>query len=422
MKEYDVIVLGGGMAGTAAAIAAARQGTSVLLVDQSGYLGGAATNCLVTPFMRSHTNVDGKYFPLCRGIFAETVKDLKDFESCANQSYGMGYFNSEYLKILLMRKLKAAGAEVLLRVTLCDVVRKGNRIESITVVGKASKIELKAKRFIDATGDADLTAMAEFPFSLGRSEDNLCQPMTLCFRISGVDREKFDACRKDIQQRYRQAKLEGKITNPREDVLMFNTLDPSVIHFNSTRVVKLNPTDPTDLTKAEIIAHEQMIELYSFLKNNFECFKNSYISQSASQIGVRESRMICGEYTLTQEDILELKKPDDTIALGNYDIDIHSPTGSGTSHHFFKDGEFYGIPYRSLIPKSAENMLVAGRCISCDHGAQASLRIMPIVCCIGEAAGVAAAQSVKTDTNVSDIDIALLHRTLVDIGALPEKY
>lgn len=422
MKKYDLIVLGAGFAGCGAAIAAAREGISVLLVEQSGFLGGAAGNNLVTPFMRSHTKIDGKDFPLCRGIFSEIQNELMNYDKHTCVAYNWGYFNCEFLKEILNKKCLDAGVELLLHSTLCDVKMSGNKIENITVAAKGRRFTLEAERFIDASGDADLAAMAGFPFNIGREEDNLCQPMTLCFRIANINREIFDTEYKNITPLYKEFKNQGKIKNPREDVLFFNTTDPTVVHFNSTRVIKLNPTDPFDLTKAELEANAQMMELFRFLKENFESFKDSYISQSAPFIGVRESRMICGEHTMTADEILALQKPYDTIALGNYDIDIHSPTGEGTSHHFFGEGEYYGIPYRALIPKNAENLLVAGRCISGTHEAQASFRIMPIVCCIGEAAGTAMAQSVKTNKNVKDIDIVTLQNTLKANNALPEKY
>ena len=159
------------------------------------------------------------------------------------------------------------------------------------------------------------------------------------------------------------------------------------------------------------------MELYLFMKNNIPGFENSRLLMTASEIGIRESRMIEGEYILTGEDLKACRKFDDAIALGNYDIDIHNPEGSGTSHYFFKDGEFYTIPYRSLIPKDSENLLAAGRNISVDHYAQASIRIMPIVCCIGEAAGAAAAIAAENKCGVRDINIEELKNSLRKNGA-----
>ena len=163
---------------------------------------------------------------------------------------------------------------------------------------------------------------------------------------------------------------------------------------------------------AEIEAREQVYELHKFLKENIEGFEKSRVLSTALQIGIRESRKIVGDYTLTEYDLKDLKRFPDGIATGNYDIDIHNPEGSGTSHYFFPEGEYYTIPYRSLIPQGVNNMLVAGRCISSEHGAQASYRIMPTVCSIGEAAGTAAAIAVKDNVTFRGIDIQKLQNTL----------
>lgn len=418
MKKYDVVVLGGGFAGSAAAIAAARGGARVLLCEQSNCLGGAATNSLVNPFMNYETKIDGKFFPLSRGIFAEIVEKLKNFEYF-NGTKG-NTFSEESLKLVLMRMAVEAGVELLFRVAFVRAERDGDRVMSVTFVGKSGEFTLEADYFIDASGDADLVYSAGFPTRLGRESDGLCQPMTLCFRVAGVDRSKFD--RNAINVLYKELKDEGKFRNPREDVLIFDTIDPTVLHFNTTRVVKMNPTDPYDISRAEIEAREQVFEMFDFLKKNFEAFSDSYVISTGMQTGARESRMTDGEYILTESDIVACRRFDDTVALGNYDIDIHNPEGSGTSHYYFPDGKYYTIPYRSLIPKGAENLLVAGRCIAVDHGAQASIRIMPIVCCIGEAAGTAASLAVKHKKSVNEVDVSKLTNTLIGNGALPEKF
>ncbi len=172
------------------------------------------------------------------------------------------------------------------------------------------------------------------------------------------------------------------------------------------------------ITKAEIEAREQVIEIYLLIKNNFESFKNAELLSTAADIGVRESRMIDGLHILTGKELVECTKFEDSIACGNYDIDIHSPDGSGTSHYYFKDGDYYEIPYRSLVPQKIDNLLVAGRCISADHEAQASVRIMPIVCCLGEAAGVAASVAHKNGTTTKDADISEIQKILVENGAV----
>lgn len=418
MKKYDVIVIGGGFAGVAAAISAARCGTSVLIIEQSNCFGGASVNCLVNPFMNWHTKIDGENYSLCRGIFEEIIHEMKSFEDVADRAISGRTFNEEYLKIILMHMAQTAGVEILLRSYLISAECLNGVVKKITVANKSGNMTFEAKRFIDATGDADLAYLTGFKTQLGRTSDNLCQPMTLCFRLSNVDKEEYEKEKNKIDILYKQFKKEGKIKNPREDVLRFYTLQDDIMHFNTTRVIKLNPTDAVDITKAEIIAREQVLEIFMFLKNNFKTFKNSHLLSTAMQIGVRESRMIKGEYILTEQDLKNCTKFDDAIAFGNYDIDIHNPSGSGTSHYFFKPGEYYTIPYRSLLPKKSLNLIVAGRCISTTHEAQASIRIMPIVCCIGEAAGTAAAISAIDNVNVACIDVKKLRDTLHFNGAV----
>ena len=406
MTKYDLIVIGGGFAGSAAAISAAREGLKVLLIEKGNVLGGTATNSMVIPYMPFWTMVDGEKFYLSDGIFGEINKELT-----RHHAYdGSSVFNDEFLKIVLAEMAEKAGVELLFHTILVGASMEGGRVSEITVANKNGLSVLKADFFIDASGDADLVHHAGFPYQLGREEDNLCQPMTLCFRIGNVDTEHLD--RGKINRLYKEFKQQGKIKNPREDVLVFSTLWTGVVHMNSTRVVKLNPTDAWDVTKAELEARKQILEIYEFLRNNIEEFKNCELISSASAIGVRESRMIEGEHYLTGEELVACTKFDDSIALGNYDIDIHNPEGEGTSHYFFKQGQYYSIPYRCLIPKGSKNLLVSGRCISVDHHAQASIRIMPIVCTLGEAAGTAIALANKDKSDVKEINVEQLQQNL----------
>lgn len=419
MKSYNLIVVGGGFAGVAAAISAGRAGLSVLLIEKANCLGGAATNCLVNPFMPNHTpvEVNGEKtdIHLSQGLYKEILEELGHFKAAT--SGWAPAFHEEYLKIVLNRMVLEAKVEILYHSYLSDVKKNGERIESVTVVNKSGKQEFFADTFIDATGDADLAVLSGCPHRLGREADGLCQPMTLCFRVGGVDLEKFKATRSTINSLYQEFQASGKIKNPRENVLIFHTLLDGVLHFNSTRIVKLNPVDAFDLTRAEIMAREQVLELFNFMKENIDGFQNSQLLITAAEIGVRESRMIDGDYILTGKDLVDCVKFDDTIAAGNYDIDIHNPEGSGTSHYYFPSGQYYTIPYRSLIPAGTDNLLVAGRCISADHEAQASIRIMPIVCTLGEAAGSAAALAVKAGGAVRKVAITELQNNLVKNGA-----
>lgn len=416
MKKYDLIVVGGGLTGVAAAVCAAREGLSVLLCEQSGALGGAMNNCLVLPFMRyfEKNEETGETTLLSKGFFTElrerySKKAIELGEPRFAES--TSYFNQEIYKMIFDEVVTESGAELLFHAKLCGVDTDGRAVKRAKFATTAGVIEFEADYFVDATGDGNLMAFAGCEFSLGRESDHLCQPMTTCFRISGVNVSDFWKIKPQINEKYKAEKAAGRIKNPREDVLCFGCND-GYIHFNSTRVIKLDPTNPFDVSKAEVIAREQIAEIVTFLKSNFAELEKTEIAAIAADIGIRESRKLVGEYVLTADDLISCKRFEDTIALGNYAIDIHNPSGTGTHLHHFKTGEIYSIPYRSLIPREYDNLLVAGRCLSATHEAQAAVRIMPICCCMGEAAGRALALAKKGNTGTREIPIAELQRQL----------
>lgn len=414
MKKFDVLVAGGGFAGTAAAISAARGGKKVILFDKFNAPGGAAAVNLVTPFMPYWTinKERNKREYLTGGIFSEIVGKLRELGAME----GDDKFSDEYLKLVLNRMIKEAGVTVLYHAYLKDVEKEGKSIKSVTLSALGQDIKIAADTFIDATGDGVLSYLAGCSFMLGRNGDNLCQPMTLCFRVANVDVGRFYAEMPEMQKLYKEKQSSGEIRNPRENILTFVVPAKGIIHFNTTRVVKLNPTDPFDVTEAEFAAREQVFELFDLLKASFSSMKDADLIMTAAGIGVRESRMIEGEHILTANDLKECTKFPDSVARGNYDIDIHNPEGTGTSHYYFAPGEYYTIPYRSLTVKDADNLLVAGRCISADHEAQASIRIMPICASTGEAAGIAA--SLAPGGKVKEVDIKALRERLTASGAL----
>jgi len=413
-KKYDLIVVGGGFAGVTAALEAARHGVKVLLVEKYNCLGGAAVNCLVMPFMNFWTNdprTDKKQY-LTGDLFMEMVAELRKLGAMDD----IRSFDEEPLKLVLNRMCLRYGVELLFNTTVVGVQMESGKLLSLQAWGKSRMLELCADRYIDATGDGELSVLAGCRYRVGRESDGLCQPMTLCFRLGGVDLKRYLAAKPGINPLYQQFQAEGKIKNPRENVLTFRTLHDGVLHFNTTRIVKLDPTDPMDVTKAELEAREQVFEMYQFLKENVDGLENSYVLSTAMQIGIRESRMIEGEYTLTVGDLKSLARFPDAIAVANYDIDIHNPEGTGTSHYYFGKGEWYEIPYRCLLPKDCENLLVAGRCISSDHEAQASYRIMPYCAELGQAAGAAVSVALQDKMPLRDIDIQKLQNILKQEG------
>ena len=419
MKRYDVAVIGGGFAGFAAALSAARGGASVIIIEKGNSLGGAAVNNLVTPCMPYHTTVDGEKLILSRGIFTEIREKLKAKrdEAITFTSLGEMSFLEEDLKLILNETALEAGIDLLFHSYIFGVNKTGEKIDSVRLATISGEITVEADYFIDATGDAQLSFLAGCPTRLGREPDSLCQPMTLCFRVGNADVESFFKSHKRLNEEYAAAQARGEITNPRHNVLVFKTPVKNVLHFNTTRVVLKNPTNPVEVTEAEIIARRQVFEIYDFMKKHADGLENSFLMMTAPEIGVRESRMIVGDYVLTEAECKACTKFEDGIAACNYDIDIHNPEGSGTSHYYFGPGEYYTIPYRCLIPKGAENMLVAGRCISSDHGAQASYRIMPTVVTLGEAAGTAIAIAKKNGITPRMVNVAELQKTLRENGA-----
>ncbi len=413
MKNYDLVVVGGGLSGVAAAVAAAREGLKVLIVERSGALGGALNTALVYPFMRYWTEKEGERKYLSRGIFEEMVR--RHNETYKKKTFKEHYFHTESFKLILDEMTEECGVEVLFHTMLAGVSRKDRNITHLSLCTKAGLIEVAASFYVDATGDGDLMYQAGCDFQLGREKDNLCQPMTTCFRVAGVDEEKLAEQKTLMQEKYKEQQQEGKIQNPRENILLFMGPGKGIVHLNTTRVVRVDPTDPFARSKAEMAARKQVFEMMELFKQ-FSAFENAELVSVATEIGIRESRKLKGEHILSAEELKNCTRFEDSIALGNYDIDIHNPEGAGTSHYYFAPGDYYTIPYRTLLPKEYDNLLVAGRCVSATHEAQASIRIMPICCCLGEAAGVAVSVAKQTDTNTHTLSVKALQQKLLDNG------
>lgn len=417
-SQFDVLVAGGGLAGVAAAIAAARLGARVMLIEKYGFLGGMATSGLVEPFMPYWENAkDGGFLydkPVNVGIFQKIIDGLVNMNDAILSN--RKNFHEEYLKLLLDRMCHEYGVKVLLHSLLTDVERERKMINSVTISGKGGNEKIHALIYIDATGDADMTAYAGFGFKLGREQDGLCQPMTLCFRVANVDWSKWD--RLKANELYANAKDKGIIKTPRENLLTSLHVIDNVMHFNCTRIIGRNPIKSSELTEAEFEAREQVHELFSFMKKNIPGFENSALIMSAAQIGVRESRRIIGDYTLTVDDLFKSVKFYDSIARGNYAIDIHNPLGSGTEYKKMPAEDYYTIPLRATLPIDADNLMVAGRPISSTHEANSSIRTMPITTCIGEGVGTTAALACKLGVIPRKVCTSLIHEALDQYSAL----
>ncbi len=389
----DVLVCGAGVSGFAAACCAGRSGAKTVLVESRGNIGGASYSNLVNPFMVP--KLEGK--DLVKGIFHEVIARLKDRNACAEGSlFGQPHivFDPEALQSVMLEMLEESQVKLLLYSRVSAAVLKDKEIKGVLVCGKSGEMKVFASCVVDATGDGDVAFLSGCEFDKGRDPDGLCQPATLMFRIGGVDKKTMPS-REEMNSIYEKGRSSGKIRTPRENFLWFETLKDDEIHVNSTRIIKIDGTNVQDLTKAEIEGRKQVANLHSFLKGNVPGFENSYISRVADNVGIRESRRIKGEYTLTLDDVTEGRSFDDPVAKCNYPVDIHSPDGKSTTFKKLGPGIYYEIPYRCLVPRKIDSLMVCGRAVSSTHEALSSLRIMPVCMALGQAAGTAAALCVK---------------------------
>ncbi len=428
LDHADVLVLGGGSGGVGAAIAAARNGARTILVERFGAFGGTWTSGLLSSIMP---------FPYVKGLFQEILNEVAasggwrrsetedPYAPGPNGSPGApghgGIYDAEVMKRVLDRMVVEAGVKPYFLLQVAGAFRDGNRIEAIIVESKEGRHVLTADYFIDASGDGDIAHHAGVPTEYGRTEDGQVQPMTLIFKMEGVDDARAEAhCRSDprLAETWQRAKLAGDVTIPRENVLLSRSPVPGQWAFNTTRIHGKNGTRVREVTEAMIEGRRQAFEVAAFMRSYVDGFEKARVSETAGHIGVRESRRILGDYTLTSDDIIHAGSFDDAIARGNWYVDIHSPTGQGTTTVGPPDGKFYEIPFRSLRPRGVDNLLIASRCIDSTHEAHAAVRITPQVVAIGQAAGTAAALCHGAALcNIRDLDTARLRETLRSQGA-----
>ena len=443
---WDVIVVGGGVAGCMAGFAAARLGARTLIVEKYGFLGGSLTNAGVGPMMTFHAGAR----QVVNGLPQEMVGRLiQKNASCGHIEDTTGYassvtpFDAEAMKLVLDEMAEECGAELLFHATLTGVEKTEGKITAVKVQTRGGEMTLFGRVFVDASADGALSFEAGAKTLLGRDSDGLCQPMTANMKVSGVDIERLKAeiranpenfnvldlgsldraprlSMAGFYKEFNKAKAEGLLSTEREDVLLFETANKGEVIVNTTRVIKLNPTDPWDLSRAEREGRRQAAELIRFFRKSCAGFENAVLISTGTQIGVRESRRVAGEYMLTAEDLLSSRHFEDTVALGGYPIDIHNPTGAKTETTHLKPGQFYYIPYRSLVVKDFANLLVAGRCLSATHEAGAAIRVTPIAMATGQAAGAAAALSVKADVPCKALMYEELKAALCSLGATVE--
>jgi ribulose 1,5-bisphosphate synthetase/thiazole synthase len=442
--QPDVLVVGGGPAGIAAAISSARNGAATTLIEKNGFVGGNLTAGLVGPCMTSYS-LDGTQ-QLIKGVFEELVLRMEEAGGALHPSkipagseysgfivYGhdkVTPFDPEAVKLHATEMLLEAGVSLRLHTFVADTIVEDGAVRGVITASKSGLEAFRAEVTVDCSADADVAVRGGAKYEQGRLEDGLTQPMTMFFRVANVD---DDAVRRYVAEHpddYRpfasivaKARAAGEFPIQRRGVGLYKTLEPGVWRINTTRLHRLDGTDVRDLTTGEIDGRRQVASLMRFFRKWLPGFEGAVLLDTAAVVGVRETRRIVGDYVLTAEDLAEGREFDDVIALCGYPVDIHSPTDDGGgADGTYKTANVYQIPYRCLLPANLDGVLVAGRALSATHEAQGATRVMPPAFAMGEAAGAAAAISVKNRIRPRDVSVHELQRTLIGQGAyLGEK-
>lgn len=418
IAETDVLVVGAGPGGVSAAVMAARRGARTVIAERYGCPGGMAVFGEVTPFMPNH--IDGKaldkplYVDWCRRMYNyKTDAELE--EKPFTENVPTRPISKAEAMLALEDLLLEAGVKMLYHHTFFDVVIEEGKITAVIFHSKSGLVAVRAKVFVDSTGDGDLAVKAGAPCEFG-NEEGFCQPMTTCFKLEHVERSLMPAW-EEIKKIYEDAKTRGDIDCPRENVLYFFMEADDVVHFNTTRIIKKSAVSGTDLSESELEGRRQIREFIAFLRRQVPGFKNAHLRSIAHHIGVRESRRILGIIYQTQEDFINRAKFEDSIAKVNYCIDIHNPGGTGTYIFHMGPGEWYELRYGTIVPRNTGNLLMGCRAISVDHALHSSSRIMPSVCSIGQAAGMAAAMCVEKNCAPAELSGAEVRKNLAAAGA-----
>lgn len=418
LAQCDVLVIGGGSAGSAAAIAAARQGARVVLVERYGFLGGTGVMVLDTFY--------GFYTPgqterkVVGGIPDDVVAGLKHHNVLIKRAntYGAGAgltYDPEVLKVVWDRLAADAGVKVLLHSFFIDLLRDGGQLKGAVIGTPKGPQAVLAETVVDASGDATVAARAGAPF-----EDSgalgIAQSLTTTFKMINVDVAAAKAFPKQAMWDLMVQKG-GEYALPRKEGSAHITPHDGVMVTNMTRVGGVDGTDVEQLSAAEREGRIQALEYARFLVDNVPGYEKAVLGGLATQIGVRETRRIKGEYWLTREDVLSARQFDDAIAQCGAPIEEHH-AGGDTRWEYVPDSGTYGIPYRCLLPRQVDGLLVAGRCLSASHDAHASVRSIGQCLAMGQAAGVAAALSARMGVAPRTLPAALVRERLGDMGAV----
>ena len=458
-KPGNVVVAGAGPAGIVAAIAAARNGARTTLIEQQGFVGGMAGTGL--SLLAFHDNA---FRRVVGGIPWEMVRRMIDKGGCVvyrNDGKLEGDFSKEFFhstgiryspelfKQVATEMLLEAGVDLLCRTLVTDVGKTGSRVESVAIENKSGHGELKADAIVDCTGDGDLAARAGAEFELGRRGDGVFQPMTMLFSLANIDMDRAmasGAMKRTPWSVMEPASLVDKFKSyildmtPWADKLAAITPKevPPITRFrfhdhndgvyqtgNFIHISHLDGSNGEQLARGETVGRLVVWKLVEILRDNVPGFEDVKLVQTATHLGVRETRRIRGDYYLTGEDVLEARQFPDSIAQCGYFMDVHDTASSDFAKADgggqIADEASFGIPYRALLPQAVDGLILAGRCVSGSREAQSAFRVMGTCMAMGQAAGTAAALSLHGNRSLRDLDAELLRAALAKNGAILDR-
>ncbi len=400
----DVLVCGGGPAGVAAAVMAARGGAKVLLIERYGRLGGMAVHARVAPLMGRSDS------PFVREVLTR-IGGVK--------------IDPDRLDLQYADLVQEAGVDLLLHAWACETLLEENRVAGTRQVSKQGMLIVRAKVTVDATGEGDVAFGAGAEFEQGREGDGLLQPMSIMYTVAGLDDARAIYCGSEEEARklliegqswesiVQRAQQAGELPENVGVVRTYRTSRPGEAVINATQVNYVDGTKVKDLTKAELDGRRQALAILDFLRKHGPGYENAYIAGMPAVIGVRETRRILGVDHLTRDDLIAGRRRDDAVVRkASFVIDIHNPAGPGQAEGFAAQVKPYDIPYGCLVPKELDGLLVAGRCISGSHEAHASYRVQQIAMAIGSAAGAAAAIAAKSGVLPREVDVKQIQTAL----------
>lgn len=413
---HDILIAGAGTAGICAAVAAARMGAKVGLVERYGCIGGNLSVGHVGPIL----GMVGK-----GTMRDEVVTMLGVPHNDMIGEVGVAH-DTELAKRVLANFVHHENITVYLQTAVSDVVMNGNTITGMIISGKEGLRVLYGKVIIDCTGDGDIAWLAGTDVQKGR-EDGLMQPVTLEFTIGNVDESNAIVCIGDVDdvqfngERFldycKRCADNGEIPAQLAAVRLHRTVYPGERRVNTTQINKVDSTKTDDLFVAEVELRNQIEIVTNFLRTHLPGYEKCVVTSSGTTLGVRESRRVIGEYIMTRDDVVSGKRFDDVVVhKAEFIVDIHNPVGAGQAENSIQYSILYDIPYRSFVPLHIDGLLTAGRCISGTHEAHASYRIMSVCMAMGQAIGTAAALCAQMNTIPRELDVSLLQKKLVELG------